>query len=98
MQTESYPDQLINTENLNTNKELFIKLSPNPTTDVAYVHWDELDIVVVDIYSNSGKLLSRNPVKNNMEQYEIRGLSTGEYFVKLILKNGDPIIKKVTFL
>lgn len=98
MQTDTFPQTSINTSGLDKNKELFIKLSPNPTTDVAHVHWDELDIVVVDIYSNNGKLISRNPVKNNMEQYEIRGLSAGEYFVKLILKHGDPIIKKVTFL
>lgn len=98
MQTDAPLQFSINTKELDKNKELFIKLSPNPTTDKMYVHWNELDIVVVDIYTVSGKLLSRNPVRNNMDQYEIHGLPAGKYFVKLILKNGDPIIKKVTFL
>jgi len=98
MNTNLFTNQTINTMGVEENKEMFVKLYPNPTSDVAYVYWGQMDINTVNLYDLSGKLLSTQTVNDTINQYEIRGLQPGEYFVKLNLKNGEYILKKVTFL
>lgn len=80
------------------NDEIFIKLAPNKTNDIAYVFWGELDISSIDLFDSNGNLVSTKSVVKNMDKYEIQCLPAGEYSVQLNLKEGDSIVKRVTFL
>lgn len=87
-----------NSINQEANDEIFIKLTPNKTNDIAYVFWGELDICSIELYNSNGVLLSTKSVVKNMDKYEIQSLSAGEYSVQLNLTEGESIVKKVTFL
>lgn len=80
------------------NNDIFIKLSPSSSSDIAYVFWGELEIHSIDIFGSNGKLVSTKSVVKNMDKYEIQCLPAGEYSVQLNLKEGDSIVKRVTFL
>lgn len=78
--------------------EIFIKLFPDPTTNLAFVYWGEANIHAIEIYNKEGILISDVPIQNTMEQYELTGLASGEYLIRLIMQNGSAILKKATFL
>lgn len=79
-------------------EEIFVKLSSNSTSDFTYVHWGEDDISKIELFDQSGKLLTTKTITSTFGKYEISGVKSGKYYVKLSLLNREEIVKKMTLL
>lgn len=91
-QTSSYKQEENNTV---LNEDFFVNLYPNPTPDVITIESNE-DIIAWEIADNTGKALKSEKV-NNLKKFEtdFAYLSTGVYFIRIYLANGQFVYKKM---
>ena len=91
-QTSSYKQEENNTE---LNEEFFVNLYPNPTPDIITIESNE-EIIAWEIADNTGKTLQTAKI-NNLKKFEVdfAYLSTGVYFIRIYLENGQVVYKKM---
>lgn len=75
-----------------------VSIYPNPAIENTTVVWGEMDVNLVQVYDMTGKVVNTIEIGSTQNSIQINGISTGEYFVKLITTNGDQMVKKVIFL
>lgn len=68
--------------NIKVSSENIFELFPNPTSDFLHFNFENIENVQIEILDINGNLLSSNYLKNNL--IDIRNLSDGMYFVKVI--------------
>ena len=77
------------------NEEFFVNLYPNPTPDIITIESNE-DITGWEITDNTGKTLQSAKI-NHLKKFEVdfSYLSTGVYFIRIYLENGQFVFKKM---
>ncbi len=83
----SDPFESPTSNNTPTNSIQSVVLKPNPMNDAAIISFDNPSNEVVDItiHSNSGKLFQQDQIQSNEYLIQKKNLSTGIYFVKLVM-------------
>ncbi len=75
-------------ETVQKNKEVFIKVYPNPVSDILKVNTDQ-HFQEYEIIDSSGKIVSKNQFVNEIP---IHHLVTGNYFIKLKSQQGNLVL------
>ena len=76
-------------------EKLFVNLYPNPTPDIITVESNE-EIIGWELTNETGKILQTKKI-NPLKKFEVNFayLSTGVYFIKIYLSNGQIAYKKM---
>ncbi|MBK9105983.1 MAG: T9SS type A sorting domain-containing protein [Saprospiraceae bacterium] len=69
-----------------------INIFPNPTKGILHVSSEEVEIKSIRIYSTMGLFLAEFPITNSID---ISNLEKGIYFLELISKSNERIVKKI---
>jgi len=80
----------------NSNSNDFLKISPNPVSDVLFVTLaNQVSKGTIEIYSLNGTQIFKSEISNSSIDIDISKLTSGFYFVKYIMSNGKIVLKKI---
>jgi hypothetical protein len=68
---------------------------PNPTNEDKTIHWNTSEIARIECYDMKGKLLENYGIEKNQKAIELNHFTSGIYSMKITLKNGKIIRKKL---
>ncbi|MFL1010863.1 rhamnogalacturonan lyase family protein [Flavisericum labens] len=97
MQTPSAPniylagEGALSTDDKLSNSTSQIKLYPNPTTGMVYFGGNNIE--TIEVYNNLGELLIQKSA-NNIKSVDLKGYSTGMYFIK-VKKDNKTLTAKI---
>ena len=86
-------DIVLSLEDNNLNVQAF-KIFPNPTKENLQVSSPEVEIEKISIFNAQGALIMEEKTEESSANIDVSDLSTGNYFVKVITKNGKEINKQ----
>jgi uncharacterized repeat protein (TIGR02543 family) len=64
--------------------ENYVRLYPNPVSDVLNIERNSSEEVVVELYSNSGSLINSFKTENVTTTFDVTTLGSGSYFIRII--------------
>ena len=90
-QAEDYSVNIV-PSSLSTNdiKKLDFKIHPNPTQDFVEIESKE-ELKEFELYNQTGQII----LKGNTRRIDLRSISSGNYFLKITLKNNQQTIQKI---
>ncbi len=81
---------------LNSEKEPFFKIFPNPNNGQFVIESADNEIFTnVEIHNNIGQLIQETSVTNAQSTIDLRALGSGVYFIKIENRNGDVWVEKI---
>ena len=79
----------------NQNMKDDIQIYPNPARDEFYISSENQILERVVVYNSIGKIIISEKINSNIHSIDISKFSNGIYFVRLISKTGEIIIKPI---
>ncbi len=79
-------------------KDFGFKIYPNPANDILSVQLINIELGVLLIYDELGKVVEKYDLSTPYHQMDISGLAGGVYTVKLVSSNNHSLIKKMIVL
>ena len=84
-----------NIVSIENNTQSNIKLYPNPTSNVVNVSSLKSDILLIELYNQTGQLLLSKNVNNKFFKLNLSNYKNGIYILKTTHQNGNISYKKV---
>jgi hypothetical protein len=75
-----------------------VQVFPNPARNFTTVYFDGIALQTIVLTDLSGKILQTIPVTGEVIQEELFVRSAGEYLVVLISKEGEKMVRKISFI
>lgn len=75
-----------------------VQIFPNPARNFTTVYFDGIALQTIVLTDLSGKILQTIPVAEDVIQEELFVRSAGEYLVVLISKEGEKMVRKISFI
>lgn len=71
--------------------EHYVRLYPNPVSDVLNIERNSSEEVVVELYNNSGALINSFKTENVTTTFDVSTLGSGSYYIRVIGTNSTTI-------
>ena len=78
-----------------TDAKTLIAIAPNPTVDIFKISGMEKGRNTILIFSNDGKLISTQVVRNTVHSVDMSNYAAGLYMVRIVNENGSTNVNKV---
>ncbi|MEY3424767.1 MAG: hypothetical protein RL679_125, partial [Bacteroidota bacterium] len=75
-----------------------IQIFPNPARNFTTVYFEGIALQTIVLTDLSGKILQTIPVVEDAAQEELLVRTAGEYLVILISKDGEKVVRKISFM
>jgi subtilisin family serine protease len=75
-----------------------IQIFPNPARNFTTVYFEGIALQTIVLTDLSGKILQNIPVAEDALQEELLVRTAGEYLVILIAKDGEKVVRKISFI